>query len=706
WPIATVTRPFKAAADNCDCILVLGLQPPSSKNPSLSQSFTPPSMDSYEPSSTMSGTELVVLAWIVCWTAIHLIIDWGVSLNAFVAPVRDICVSVVDFVKGSLAYLPAFLAAALIVLGLVLFLHLCRVLAEYKTDGDSKGQCYRSQKDVFVVVGYIGMSVVSCSVVGCLSLLSASVSIYSNLNTSSLAKSPCSSADPDGDDDEGNTTLVAGDSQGQGRDKEHCTRNSTPSPPPAYYTISPSTSVTIEPFELSPSTCVDSPLYLLSETVTDTDFDLDFNLDFCLDDFNFGLSPSTDPAPEPALDLSVVLYVPSPLSTARVPAQELAPADDDLDLDLAQPAVLSDEVSPIAPEPALDLSVVVFVPSHLSTPPVFVHNLAPAPEDFDLDLALPSVFPIAPKPALDLSVVVFVPSHLSNASVPVQDLAPAADDLDLDLAQPDVFSDDLPPIAPDALDLSVVVFIPSPFSTATVLPQDAAPTGDDLDLDLSEPAVIPDATTTDFSPNVLDPSIPIFVPCPSTATLLAQDVALLAPAADDPALVSTQLAVISDVTLTDISPKPLDPSVPIFVPSPSTATVLVPDVVLAPTAADDVDLDLGQPKVLNPMVPIFVPSLRSAPAPLLHDAAAASTEHSKIPWTRGGQPTRIAAPRPATLTASVPEFVPRFALGVTIPSPAAGETHYQLTPHRSAAPTFWSSRSSTGGPVSIVSPTA
>ncbi|KAJ7642704.1 hypothetical protein DFH06DRAFT_1137249 [Mycena polygramma] len=551
-------------------------------------------MDSYEPSSTTSGTVFGVFkAWIVCWTAIHLIIDWGVSLNAFVAPLLAILVSAVDFVKDSLAFFPAFLAAALIVLGLVLLLRLCRVLAEYKTDDAYKGQRYGSQNAVLVVVGYIGMSVTFCSVFVCIWLLeSVSASIYSSVNTPSLFKSPCSSVDPDGDDDEGNTTLVADDSQSQRLDKENCARDSSPSPPPAYYTISPSTSVTIEPFELSPSTCADSPLYLLSESVTDIDFDLDFNLDFCLDlDFNFDLSPSTDLVPEPALDLSVVVYVPSPLST--VPVQDLAPAADDLDLDLAQPAVFSDDLSPIAPE------------------------------------------------ALDLSVVVFVPSPRSSAPVPVQDFAPAADDLD-------------------------------------------------LDLDLSEPAVIPDATSTEFSPNVLDPSIPIFVPSPSTATLLAQDVAVLAPAAADPALDSTQPAVIPDVTSTDFSPKPLDPSVPIFVSSPSTATVLVPDVVLAPNAAADVDVDLGRPKVLNPTVPIFVPSVRSAPAPLLHDAAAASTAHSKIPWTRDGQPARIAAPRPATLTASVPEFVPRIVPGTTIPSPFAGEVHYQLTPHRSAAPKYWS----------------
>ncbi|KAJ7654417.1 hypothetical protein DFH06DRAFT_1415974 [Mycena polygramma] len=654
-------------------------------------------MDSYEPSSTTSGTVFGVFkAWIVCWTAIHLIIDWGVSLNAFFTPIFDILVPAVV----------VFLAAALIVLGLVLLLRLYRGLAEYKTDDAFKEQCYGSQKDVFVVVGYIGMSVLFCSVFVCISLLVlVSVSIYSNLNTSSLAKSSCSSADPDGDDDEGNTTLVANESQDEGPEKENCARDSSPSPPPAYYTISPSTSVTIEPFELSPSTCADSPLYLLSESITDTDFDLDFNIDFCLDDFNFGLSPSTDLAPEPALDLSVVVYVPSPLSIARVPAQDLAPAADDLDLDPAQPAVSADEPSTIAPD-AIDLSVVVYVPSPLSTARVPAQDLAPTFEDLDLDLVLPSVFPIAPKPALDLSVVVFVPSPLSNASVSVQDLAPAADDLDLDLAQPDVFSDDLSPIAPDALDLSVVVFVPSPFSTVTVLPQDAvsAPTADDLDLDLSEPVVIPDPTSTDFSPTVLDPAVPMFVPSPSTATLLADDDAVVAPTADDPALGSTQPAVIPDVTSTNISPKSLDPSVPIFVPYPLTTTVLVPDVVLAPTAADDVDLDLGQPKVLNPMVPIFVPSLRSTPAPLLHDAAAASTAHSKIPWTRGGQPTRIAAPRPATLTASVPEFVPRIVPGTTIPSPFAGEVHYRLTPHRSVAPNYWSSRSSGGGPLSIVSP--
>ncbi|KAJ7654411.1 hypothetical protein DFH06DRAFT_1474363 [Mycena polygramma] len=555
-------------------------------------------MDSYEPSSTTSGTVFVVLAWIVCWTTIDLIIDWALSLNAFFTPFLAILLPVVDSL--------ASLAVSLIVLGLVLLLlRLHRVPAEYKTDDAHEGPPCELQKDLVVVMGYLGMSVVFCMWT---SLVSVSVSVHSSLNTPSLFKSPCSSVDPDGDDDEGNTTLVADDNQGQGLDKENCARNSSPSPPPAYYTISPSTSVTIEPFELSPSTCADSPLYLLSDSVTDTDFDLDFNLDFRLDlDFNFDLSPSTDLAPEPALDLSVVVYVPSPLSTA---------------------------------------------------------------------------------------------------SVPVQDLAPA---------QPAVFSDELSPISPDALDLSVVVFVPSPFSTATVLPQDAvsAPTADDLDLDLSEPAVIPDVTSTDFSPNVLDPSIPIFVPSPSTATLLADDDAVLAPTADDLDLDLSEPLVIPESASSDlaaIAPQVLDPSVPVFVPSPS---VLVPDAVLAP-AADDLEIDLGQPKVLNPTVAVFVPSFRSATTPLSQDSAPDSVVHSKkdweplravsSPWTGG--PTRITAPRPATLTASVPEFVPRIVPGTTIPSPFAGEVHYQLTPHRNAAPNYWSSRSSGGGPVSIVSPSS
>ncbi|KAJ6515081.1 hypothetical protein C8R47DRAFT_1089953, partial [Mycena vitilis] len=196
-----------------------------------------------------------------------------------------------------------------------------------------------------------------------------------------------------------------------------------------------------------------------------------------------------------------------------------------------------------------------------------------------------------------------------------------------------------------------------------MLAQDAflPPAAGNPALDSSDPAVIPDATSTDISPNMLDLSMPIFVPSPSTATLLAQDVALLAPAADD---LSSQRTVNLDVTSTDLSLKPL-----------------------------------------NPAVPKFVPSFRSAQAPLSHDTAAASTAHSKISWTRGEEHTRMAAPRPAAFTAFVPEFVPRARLvpGTTIPGPP-GETHYQLTPHRSAAPTFWSSRSSSGGPLSIVSP--
>ncbi|KAJ7642711.1 hypothetical protein DFH06DRAFT_1214208 [Mycena polygramma] len=605
-------------------------------------------MDSYEPSSTTSGTVFVVLAWIVCWTAIDLIIDWALSLNAFFTPFLAILLPVVDSL--------ASLAVSLIVLGLVLLLlRLHRVPAEYKTDDAHEGPPCELQKDLVVVMGYLGMSVVFCMWT---SLVSVSVSVHSSLNTPSLFKSPCSSVDPDGDDDEGNTTLVADDNQGQGLDKENCARNSSPSPPPAYYTISPSTSITIEPFELSHSTCADSPLYLLSETITDTDFDLDFNLDFRLDlDFNFDLSPSTDLAPEPALDLSVVVYVPSPLSTARVPAQDLAPAADDLDLNLAQPAVSSDEPSPIAPD------------------------------------------------AIDLSVVVFVPSPLSTAPVPVQDLAPAADDLDLDLVQPAVSSDELSPIAPKpALDLSVVVFVPSPFSTATVPPQDAvsAPAADDLDFELSEP-VSSDLAT--IAPKELDPSIVSFVP--STTTLLVQE-PVLAPTADH---LDLGLSQRTSSNLAAIASKELDPSVPIFVPSPLTAAVFVPDAVLVPTA-DDLDLDLGQPKVLNPTVAVFVPSFRSATTPLSQDSALHPVVHSKkdceppravsSPWTGG--PTRITAPRPATLTASVPEFVPRIVPGTTIPSPFAGEVHYQLTPNRSAAPKYWSVRSRAGGPVSIVSP--
>ncbi|KAJ6515115.1 hypothetical protein C8R47DRAFT_1090103, partial [Mycena vitilis] len=444
------------------------------------------------------------------------------------------------------------------------------------------------------------------------SLVSASVSVYSSFNTSSIAKSPCSSAFPDGDDDEGNTTLVADDSQGQGRDKESCATASSPSP--AYYTISPSTSVIIEPFALSHSTSIDSYLNLLSELITATDLDLDFNIDFSLDDFDLGFSPSTDLAAEPAFDLSV--YAPVPLSTASVPVQGVAPAANDIDLDLAQPAVLLDEVTPIVPEPALDLSVVVYVTSPFSTA-ILLASIAPAAAGLDLDLSdrVPS----------DLSTVSFVPST-TPMLVQEPDLAPAPDNLALDLSAQ--ISSDLATIASAVLDPpsapSVEPSLPSTETVLALVPETVlAPAADvlDLDPDLSQPAAIP-AANPDLSPS---------------------------------------------------------------------------------------DLAMIAPKALNPAVAIFVP--RSS---LSHDTAPEFNAHGQkdgeppralsFPSTRGGQRTQTAAPRPATLTASVPEFIPRFALGATIPSDAPGETHYRLTPHRSTAPNYWASRPSRGGPLSIVSP--
>ncbi|KAJ6515086.1 hypothetical protein C8R47DRAFT_1089972 [Mycena vitilis] len=163
-------------------------------------------MDSYKPSTTTSGTVSIVLAWMVLCTAIHLIVDWASSL----APAFDLA-------KEWVVFLVVFLAAVFLVLGFVrLLLRLHRVPAEYKTEAAHDGPPREVQKDLVIVMGYLGMSLVFCMWT---SLVSVSVSVYSSFNTPSLAKSPCSSAD--GNDDEGNTTLVADDSQGRGRDKEN-----------------------------------------------------------------------------------------------------------------------------------------------------------------------------------------------------------------------------------------------------------------------------------------------------------------------------------------------------------------------------------------------------------------------------------------------------------------------------------------------------